>query len=119
MKTQMELQILRSHISHLNKKLIEIGAKYLAVYIGIEHVEQDEKLAFQVTNSQFGELLGKLYVAKHFSPQAKADVLAMTDAIRDTYARRIEALDWLSPETKARAQAKLKTLGVKIGYPDK
>ncbi|MDO4723590.1 MAG: M13 family metallopeptidase [Comamonadaceae bacterium] len=118
-KSQAELGIIKANSAYLSKKVIEAGAKYLAAYIGIEHVDPDEKLAYAVTNSKFGELLGKVYVEKAFSPQTKADVLAMADAIRDTYARRINALDWLSDETKARALKKLGTLAIKIGYPDK
>ena len=117
-QAQMEATIVKRNSQHLTRKLIELDAKYLAAYLGIEHIDPDDKLAFQVTNGKFGELLGKVYVEKTFSPQTKADVLAMTDAIRDTYARRIKSLDWLSEETKASAQRKLDTMVFKIGYPD-
>lgn len=118
LKTQMEINILQSNSMLLNKRMIELAEKYISVYTGVEYVDPDEKLAFQVTNSKFGELLGKVYVEKTFSPQTKVEVIEMTNRIRDTYARRIGELDWLSPETKKRAQQKLQTLVLKIGYPD-
>ncbi|MDO4694094.1 MAG: M13 family metallopeptidase [Eikenella sp.] len=119
LKSQMEMNIVQRNSMHLHKKLIELGAKYVAAYTGVEHVDADDKLAFQTTNGKFGEMLGKAYVEKNFLPKTKEDVVEMTKAIRDTYSRRIKELDWLSPETKARAQKKLDTMVLKIGYPDK
>ncbi|MDO5091297.1 MAG: M13 family metallopeptidase [Cardiobacteriaceae bacterium] len=118
MKAHMELKVLRNHSAHLSKDFMAAVVKYAAVFLGMEHMDSDDKLAYAVTDSTLGELLGKIYVEKHFSPQTKADVIAMTDTIRDTYARRIGELDWLSEDTKKRAQKKLDTLILKIGYPD-
>ena len=65
------------------------------------------------------EGLGELYVAKAFSPQARARALAMIGDIRAAMRTRIEQLDWMTPATKARALEKLNAMAVKIGYPDK
>jgi predicted metalloendopeptidase len=71
------------------------------------------------TSGALGEVVGKLYVARHFPPEAKAKVRAMVDELTKAFASRIDALDWMTPETKAKAKEKLKTLYVGVGYPDK
>ena len=62
--------------------------------------------------------LGRLYAEAYFSPEAKADVEDMVYDFIRIYKERIQKLDWMSDETKARAIEKLDTLGVKVGYPD-
>ncbi|MDP9078430.1 MAG: M13 family metallopeptidase [Bacteroidota bacterium] len=66
-----------------------------------------------------GELLGQLYVKKHFTPEAKQRMLALVNNLQNVYRDRIEKLDWMSPETKKQAIAKLDIITKKIGYPDK
>ena len=71
------------------------------------------------TSLALGEVVGKLYVARHFPPEAKAKVRAMVDDLTKAFGRRIDALDWMTAETKAKAKEKVKTLYVGVGYPDK
>ncbi|MBS0411295.1 MAG: M13 family metallopeptidase [Proteobacteria bacterium] len=76
------------------------------------------KQAVDATNDALGDAVGKLYVAKYFPPKAKADAQAMVANIVKAFSHRIDNLAWMSPATKARAQAKLKTLYVGVGYPE-
>ena len=76
------------------------------------------KRAVAATNAALGWAVGKLYVARYFPPAYKAQAQAMVDNIKAAFARRIDALNWMSPQTKAKAKAKLATLYVGIGYPD-
>ena len=71
------------------------------------------------TSAALGEVVGKLYVARHFPPEAKAKVRSMVDDLTKAFGSRIDALDWMTPETKAKAKEKVKTLYVGVGYPDK
>ena len=66
-----------------------------------------------------GELLGQLYVATYFKPQAKKRMQELVSNLQETYAERIKRLDWMSVETKGRALTKLNSFMKKIGYPDK
>ena len=66
-----------------------------------------------------GELLGQMYVDKHFKPEAKQRMLELLKNLQDTYADRIKRLDWMSDATKQKALGKLNTFMKKIGYPDK
>jgi putative endopeptidase len=64
-----------------------------------------------------GEAVGKLYVERHFPPEAKAQMDELVDTLLEAYRHSIEALDWMSSETKKRALDKLATFNPKIGYP--
>jgi len=69
-------------------------------------------------NDGMGMGLGQLYVAKYFPPESKARAEQLVTNVRDALRNRIEHLDWMSPETKAKAIEKWKLFLPKIGYPD-
>ena len=71
-----------------------------------------------VVNSFLGDEVGKIYAQRYFPPQAKAEAQAMVANIIAAFHKRIDALTWMAPSTKAEAQAKLDTLYVGIGYPE-
>jgi putative endopeptidase len=66
-----------------------------------------------------GEAVGELYVARHFPPEAKAQMLDLVENLRRAYAERIDALSWMSAETKVVAREKLAAFLPRIGYPDR
>jgi predicted metalloendopeptidase len=70
-------------------------------------------------NEALGEAVGKAYAAKYFPPSEKARAQKMVANIVAAFRTRIERLDWMSPATKAKALAKLATLKVGVGYPDR
>ncbi len=70
-------------------------------------------------NGLLGEAVGKEYVAAYFPPESKAKMVALVGDIRTALKTRIDNLDWMGADTKAKAQEKLSKFGVKIGYPDK
>jgi endothelin-converting enzyme/putative endopeptidase len=63
--------------------------------------------------------VGQLYVARHFSPEAKQRMQAMVENLKQAFAIRLQALEWMSPGTKQRAMEKLALFSHKIGYPDR
>ncbi|HEX8670020.1 MAG TPA: M13 family metallopeptidase [Allosphingosinicella sp.] len=73
----------------------------------------------QLVDASLGEALGKEYVARHFPASSKAEVTAIVRNLHAAMKARIEAAEWMSPETKAAALAKLARQRVKVGYPDK
>jgi predicted metalloendopeptidase len=77
------------------------------------------KRAVDSTNLALGEAVGKLYVARYFPAAEKARAQAMVKNILAAFSLRIDHLDWMSPETKAKAKAKLAVLKVGVGYPDR
>ena len=76
------------------------------------------KRAVAAVNTGLGDAVGRLYVQAYFPPAAKAEIQGMVANIKAAFSRRIEKLAWMSPATKAEAEAKLKTLVVGVGYPD-
>jgi putative endopeptidase len=76
------------------------------------------KRAVGATNGALGKAVGELYVARHFPPEAKAQMLALIENLRRAYGERIDRLTWMSAETKVVAREKLQTFDPKIGYPD-
>lgn len=77
------------------------------------------KRAVEATNAALGDAVGRLYVAKYFPPEAKAAAEKMVADIVAAFGRRIDRLDWMTPATRARAKAKLATLRVSVGYPER
>ncbi|MEE4450732.1 M13 family metallopeptidase [Novosphingobium resinovorum] len=77
-----------------------------------------EKRALSSVNTDLGMPFGKLYVREYFPPEAKAQVEDMSTRIKHAFARRIDALDWMSPATRKEARAKLEGMVVSVGYPD-
>lgn len=77
------------------------------------------KRGVEAASDALGEALGKLYVARHFPASEKRRAEAMVKNILQAFARRIDALDWMAPETKAEAKRKIKALKVGVGYPDR
>lgn len=77
------------------------------------------KRCVAATDSELGEALGRKYVEKTFGEAGKARTLEMVQSIETQMGKDIDSLSWLSPETKKAAQAKLKAVTNKIGYPDK
>ncbi len=77
------------------------------------------KRAVAETNSAVGEAVGKIYVERHFDAATKARADTMAKNIIAAFAKRIDALEWMSPQTKAHAKAKVAGLKVDMGYPSK
>jgi putative endopeptidase len=71
------------------------------------------------TSAALGEAVGKLYVDRYFPGATKAKAQAMVGDLVRAFAKRIDALAWMTPATKAKAKRKLETLRVGIGYPDR
>jgi putative endopeptidase len=77
------------------------------------------KRCVQATDGALGEALGKLYVAQYFTPDMKASTLREVHDIEAAMGKDIDAIDWMSPDTKVKAKEKLRAVADKIGYPDK
>ena len=85
---------------------------------GIPEPRDRWKDAVDATSQALGEAVGKVYVNRYFPPVEKARAEAMVRNLLAAFSRRIDNLEWMAPETKARAKAKLATLKVGVGYPD-
>ncbi len=84
---------------------------------GTEQIRDRWKRGVSLVESMMGDAVGKLYVAKHFPPDAKARIDALVANLREAYRVSIAGLDWMTPETRERALAKLDKFTAKVGYP--
>ena len=86
---------------------------------GVAEQPERWKRAVATVNGAMGQAIGRVYVARYFSSQAKAQIDDLVAQLRIALAARIERLAWMSPATKLKASEKLAHLNVKIAYPDK
>ncbi len=77
------------------------------------------KRAIDATSGALGEAVGEMYVRKYFSPADKARIEALVRNLIAAFGQRIDRLDWMAPQTRAKAKAKLATLEVFVGYPER
>ncbi len=85
---------------------------------GVDEQRPLWKRAVGTTGNVLGELVGQLYVEKHFSPAAKERMIQLVDNLKKAFSLRIEQLPWMGEGTKKQAQEKLSLFTTKIGYPD-
>lgn len=92
---------------------------YETVLSGTPQQRERWKRAVDATNEALGQAVGRLYVARYFPAGEKARAGQMVRNIIAAFSRRIDQLDWMAPETRRTAKAKLATLKVGVGYPDR
>ena len=91
---------------------------YSALYSGAKQMLPRWKRCLRVSDRKLGEALGEAYVAKTFSPEAKAQARQVIDDIRASFRDRLLKLTWMSDATRRYALAKLASMNEKVGYPD-
>ena len=94
-------------------------AFYGTTLTGTPQLRARWKRAVDATNEALGEAVGKLYVQHYFQPSEKARAEAMVRNLLTVFGTRIDNLEWMSPQTKLEAKAKLAALKVGVGYPDR
>jgi putative endopeptidase len=119
-QTYFRFQVVNSSAVVLPKKFVDENFEFYRKYLhGAKEQQPRWKRCVQYTDEDLGEALGQIYVRKTFSQELKASTLDMVRRIEDAMGERIRGLDWMSPETKQQALAKLAGIRNKIGYPDK
>ena len=119
-KMYLKWGLLNRNTNRLNTALDKENFEfYDKTLFGIEKPQDDWKRAVNGVNSALGEMVGKVYVEKHFSPEAKERMVTMVKNLLKAYAESIKKLDWMSADTKKQALAKVDKFMIKIGYPDK
>jgi putative endopeptidase len=118
-KAYFKWRVLSSSAPYLSKAFVDERFAFSGgVLRDIPEIQPRWTRGIALLDGSLGEALGKLYVERHFPPQHKARMQALVRNLLEAYRRDIDTLDWMSPETKAGAQAKLAKLVPKIAYPD-
>ncbi|MDX5422833.1 MAG: M13 family metallopeptidase [Hymenobacteraceae bacterium] len=118
-QTYLQWNVLKSAAPYMSSDFVNANFAFTQTLTGQKVQTPRWQRMSQLTDGTIGELLGQLYVAKHFKPEAKARMDEMIANLIKAYEIRIKGLDWMTPETKEKALAKLYTFRPKVGYPNK
>lgn len=119
-RTYLRYQYLVAHASVLPKAIDDERFDFYGRTLNGQPQQRERwKRAVAAVDGAIGEVVGQLYVKKHFPPEAKEQMVDLVENLRKAYAQRIRGLAWMSEDTKKVALEKLQTFNPKIGYPDK
>jgi len=120
LKDFLTFHYLNSHAPYLPKRFDEARfAFYGQTMRGQPQQRERWKRAVDAVDDSLGEAVGRLYVAQYFPAESKAKMQQLVADLEVALSERIDALDWMTPQTKTRAHEKLAAFTPKIGYPDK
>ena len=118
-KTYLKWQVLNDNGHLLTEELDKQNFSFKGTALnGIEERTPRWKRASNNVNASLGEVVGKVYVDRHFPPEAKVKMMELVGNLIKAYEISIKELDWMGEETKKEALDKLFKFTPKIGYPD-
>ncbi|RJO76961.1 peptidase M13 [Nocardia panacis] len=113
-------RVLRARAPYLTDELVEANFDFYGrTLTGAQENRERWKRGVGLVEDLLGEAVGKLYVAEHFPPEAKARMVELVANLQEAYRRNIADLEWMGADTRAAALTKLGKFTPKIGYPDK
>jgi len=119
-KIYLKWQLLHQAAPYLSQPFVEENFDfYQKTLAGVSEQKPRWKQCVEATDLFLGEAVGQEYVARYFPPEAKTRAQEMVKNILVAMSETVSQLDWMSPETKKKAQEKIATFNVKVGYPDK
>ncbi|OOH89349.1 endothelin-converting protein [Pasteurellaceae bacterium 15-036681] len=119
-KDYLRFKTISNASSYLNKELDEANFEFYGrTLVGQKEQRSLNKRALSLVNNQIGQEFAQFYVEKFFPATAKKNLLDMASYLVKAYHVRIDNLDWMSPETKIKAKAKLDKFITEVGYPNK
>lgn len=119
LKNYLRFRIIDSMGDSLSEEIEQRHFAFHATAVsGITEQEPMWKRGVNTTGSVLGELVGQLYVEKHFKPEAKRRMNELVENLKAAFRARIQTRDWMGEGTKKQALEKLGKFTTKIGYPD-
>ena len=113
-------KLLDAYADDLPQKFVQLRFDFRDRTIsGIQELKPRWKRGVDTIENAIGDLVGKAYVERRFSAEAKNRMDALVRNLKKAYAEGIDDLEWMTPETKQKAQAKLSAFSTKIGYPER
>lgn len=117
-KAYLRWNVLRNAAPYLSNAFVAEDFRLAQVLTGQKEQTPRWQRMSSLIDQRLGDLLGQLYVQKYFKGEAKTRMLEMVNNLQQTFADRIQKLDWMSEATKQRALQKLNAFSKKIAYPD-
>jgi putative endopeptidase len=119
-KTYLRWHVVHSAAPWLSDDFVNANFDFYGKYLsGQKELQARWKRCVQTTDGLLGEALGQPYVDETFGKEGKERMLQMVNALEEALGEDIQHLDWMTPDTKKKAEEKLKAISNKIGYPDK
>jgi putative endopeptidase len=119
-KPWLAIRVIRAASPYLSSDFVDENFDFYGRTLqGTPELRARWKRGVSFVERSIGEAVGEEYVARHFPPASKAAMVDLVGNLLEAYRRSIEALDWMTDETKQRAFRKLETFRPKIGYPDR
>lgn len=119
LKSYLRFHVIDSYGSNLSEPIEKRHFQFHATALsGVDEQEPLWKRGVNITGSVLGELVGQLYVERHFRPEAKQRMNELVGNLKLAFKKRIDSRDWMGDGTKKQAQEKLSLFDTKIGYPD-
>jgi predicted metalloendopeptidase len=116
----LSVRFLHSRASYLPQRVDDTDFAFYGMVIAGQKQQLPRDLrGIHLLDSQMGEALGKLYVARYFPPEAKAKIQQLVANLLKAYEADIDTLTWMTPATRAKALEKIRRFTPKVGYPDK
>ncbi|WP_166868318.1 M13 family metallopeptidase [Salinibacterium sp. ZJ70] len=116
----LRIQLIRSVAPYLHAEVVETNfGFYGKTLTGTPELRARWKRGVSLVEGSMGEAVGKVYVERHFRPEAKVAMDELVGWLVEAYRQSIEKLDWMTDETRQRALEKLSKFTPKIGYPVK
>jgi putative endopeptidase len=112
-------KIVRGASSVLSDDFAQEDFDYEHKVYGTQEMTPRWKRAVSLVDGLMSDAVGQMYVEKYFSKEAKDEMIELVGNLQKSLGERIQAQEWMTDETKARALEKLAAFTVKVGYPDK
>lgn len=117
-KAYLRFHLIADHSSRLSKAFTDSTFELQQAVSGQAKQKPRWKRVIGAISENMSFALGQLYAEREFTPQAKQRALTLVRDLLGAFRQRIEQLDWMSPQTKRNALAKLDQIVPRIGYPD-
>lgn len=119
-RTYLKWNLINTFAAYLSEPYVKADFDFYGTTLrGVPEIRSRWKRGVSLVEDSLGMALGKIYVEKHFPPEAKARMQDLVGYLIEAYRQSIQDLEWMSAETKQRALQKLGKFTPKIGYPDK
>jgi putative endopeptidase len=119
LKTYLKWNVLKTSAPYLSSEFVNANFAFTQILTGQKIQTPRWQRMSSLTDGTVGDLLGQIYVKKHFKPEAKARMQELVSNLVKAYEIRIKNLDWMTDVTKQKALDKLYAFTPKIAYPDK
>ncbi len=118
-RVYLKWHLVNAYAPYLSRDFVDARFDFYGKTLsGIDEIRPRWKRAVGEIDESLGEVLGRMYVERHFPPEAKARMNELVENLKLAFRESIETLDWMGPETRRRALIKLGQFTTKIGYPD-